>query len=422
MTRVRLFAWALEFATARGLASCSAGNIAILAAILMPLFIGAAGMATDTVIWTLWKREVQRSADSAAIAGALTIQQDRYQGEKAARHDFRKSKAFKYLQATMVYENSPSDGPFSEDSNAVRITITKKTSLPFSDFFLRSPVVIGANATATLFGGKESCVFALDPSAAPAISFGGSSTLDIDCGVQSNSAANSSISAGGASTVSASVLSAVGGITGRYAGKTRLKPYSPPQPDPLRDVPDPEPPSTCNPMAQSLRGTVTPLTPGCYTGMDLHGNVSLSPGTYYVTGDLLIGANAVVTGSDITIVLVSSRWNSVAPTLTVNGGATLELSAPQHGPYRNLLFYQSRVVAPGNKSYTNVITGNSSSRLAGNLYFPSQDLLFIGNAGVDLGCFKMVARRITMTGNSQVSNNCPAKDERFSLSKVRLVS
>ena len=45
------------------------GNSLAIAAASFPLIIGAAGLATDTIQWTLWKRQLQRAADSAAIAG-----------------------------------------------------------------------------------------------------------------------------------------------------------------------------------------------------------------------------------------------------------------------------------------------------------------------------------------------------------------
>src|SRR5205809_7498135 len=45
------------------------GNTLAIAAACMPLVVGAAGLATDTIQWTLWRRQLQRAADSAAIAG-----------------------------------------------------------------------------------------------------------------------------------------------------------------------------------------------------------------------------------------------------------------------------------------------------------------------------------------------------------------
>src|SRR3990170_4820483 len=48
------------------------GNMIVMAAAGLPVVIGAAGLATDTIQWTLWKRQLQRAADSAAMAGVYS--------------------------------------------------------------------------------------------------------------------------------------------------------------------------------------------------------------------------------------------------------------------------------------------------------------------------------------------------------------
>src|SRR5436189_6178692 len=45
------------------------GNALVMAGAALPLIIGSAGLASDTIQWVLWKRQLQRAADSAAIAG-----------------------------------------------------------------------------------------------------------------------------------------------------------------------------------------------------------------------------------------------------------------------------------------------------------------------------------------------------------------
>ena len=45
------------------------GNALVIAGAALPLVVGSAGLASDTIQWTLWKRQLQRAADSAAIAG-----------------------------------------------------------------------------------------------------------------------------------------------------------------------------------------------------------------------------------------------------------------------------------------------------------------------------------------------------------------
>ena len=52
------------------------GGALILAAVALPMLIGGAGLAVDTVSWALAKRHLQRSADTAAMAGAMARVQD----------------------------------------------------------------------------------------------------------------------------------------------------------------------------------------------------------------------------------------------------------------------------------------------------------------------------------------------------------
>src|SRR3954453_24006559 len=51
------------------------GNALVIAGAALPLIIGSAGLASDTIQWVLWKRQLQRTADSAAIAGVYATMQ-----------------------------------------------------------------------------------------------------------------------------------------------------------------------------------------------------------------------------------------------------------------------------------------------------------------------------------------------------------
>ena len=57
----------------RGIKGDEGGNALALGAITLPMVIGAAGLGLDTVQWTLTQRQLQRAADSAAIAGAYAV-------------------------------------------------------------------------------------------------------------------------------------------------------------------------------------------------------------------------------------------------------------------------------------------------------------------------------------------------------------
>ena len=49
------------------------GNALVMAGAALPLVLGSAGLASDTIEWALWKRQLQRAADSAATAGVYAI-------------------------------------------------------------------------------------------------------------------------------------------------------------------------------------------------------------------------------------------------------------------------------------------------------------------------------------------------------------
>jgi hypothetical protein len=161
------------------------------------------------------------------------------------------------------------------------------------------------------------------------------------------------------------------------------------------------------------------IEPGCYGGMDLKGTVTLKPGVYYVNGGSLdFGAQANVTGVGVTFILTGPSPATVA-TLDMNGGARIDLKAPEEGVYKGVLIYQDPAASTG---AINKINGNSGSRLEGAFYFPKQKLEFSGNNGMVTDCLQLVAFRIGFTGNAKVNNTCPGSDDRtFTGTVVRLV-
>src|SRR5262245_43851800 len=49
------------------------GNALVIAGAALPLVLGSAGLASETIQWTLCKRQLQSAADSSAIAGVYQI-------------------------------------------------------------------------------------------------------------------------------------------------------------------------------------------------------------------------------------------------------------------------------------------------------------------------------------------------------------
>jgi hypothetical protein len=131
----------------------------------------------------------------------------------------------------------------------------------------------------------------------------------------------------------------------------------------------------------------------------------------------------VLNGTGVTIVLTSST--PTVPTsfadISMHGGAVVNLSSPSSGTYKGVLFYQDPRTPFGESR----INGNSASIIDGGLYFPSRQLVFNGNTGLQTRCIQLVARRLTFSGNSAVQNQCDENTNgarAFDANFVRLVA
>jgi hypothetical protein len=105
--------------------------------------------------------------------------------------------------------------------------------------------------------------------------------------------------------------------------------------------------------------------------------------------------------------------------VVINGGATIDLSAPTSGPYAGLLFFGRRSGA----SVDHVLNGSAASRFTGAIYMPNDRLEMRGSNTAGAGCTQIVARTIDFRGNSGMGMDCAGtgvRDLRM-VSGVRLV-
>ena len=410
------------------------GNALILAGAALPLVIGSAGLASDTIQWALWKRQLQKAADSAAIAAvyAKVASQD---VSTAVNYDIDSGNNFVRVGNPVTgkkYEllNAPVIGyPAGTDdyNNAVSVQLQLKKPLGFSSLFLSSAPVITANATAAGVETGEYCAQAQINTATTGITAGGNTTVDLKCGMITNSTSMDAAVAFGSSSVTASPVAAVGGLdkTDNWATGTTLLPFTMAQPDPFADIDPPAIPTGCNNWADNPSDNQTypataPTSPVCMKNLTIKGTVTFQPGTYIITGDMKVNSGAVVNCTGCTFILTNSTPADTG-TVDINGGATLNLSAPDSGTYKGILFYSNR---GADSTDINKINGNSSSVFKGAFYFPHQQVEFTGNSGVTFECIKLVSWQLTFMGNSSIKNNCPPGwyGDRFKGRHVRLVA
>ena len=411
------------------LLSSERGNVIVICAAVMPLLIGSAAMAVDAIDLSLSKRDLQRAADSAALAGAYALVQSKPVATSVT-HDLTFNNKVTQT-STPVIENAPTVGAYAGNNQAVRVVLTSQQRKPFISFFSSTAPTVRVEATAAIVFAGKYCMVSLETGNVTGITFAGSSSVNLGCGVAANSRSANAVSAGGSSTIVASPIAAVGNVPAStsYVQPTVLMPYSPPQTDPFAGLPVPSVPTPCSPeLKVQPNSTVTVPTAAsgvyCYRGMDIKGTLNLAPGTYYVDGGTAaFGSQANVTGTGVTIILTSSTAAtdpaSIA-TISMHGGAIIDLTAPSTGTYAGVLMYQDPRTVAGT---TATINGNSASHFEGGFYFPRSDLSFNGNTGLRTECMQLVARRLSFSGNSSVSNTCPANGPHaWDLTFVRLVA
>lgn len=423
------------------------GNALIIAGAALPLIVGSAGLASDTIQWALWKRQLQRVADSAAEAGAYAkvggSTLDNCSNVATATYaspigyDVKNNN---HLPQTPVCSatNPPSAGGYTADNNAVRVTVSMQRPLSFSGMFMSAAPNITASATATIVPAGKYCVVSLENANVTGIDATGSTSVNLGCGMITDSTSMSAAVATGASSVTASPIAAVGGIPSstHWGSGTVLQPFTIAQADPFANV-QPPTPSGCTSFPNNSPNNTynSSNTPGlvisggvkCFSGdMNIKGNVTLDSGTYILDGGSMsmTNSNASLTCLHCTFILMNSSGGSVG-TVDLEGG-TMNITAPStgctvgaSGCYDGLLFYQSRSATQDNSVKIN---GNSGSTISGALYFPKADLTFNGDSGMHANCMQVVAKDVQFTGNSSVSNTCTGVDYgAFTGKKVRLV-
>lgn len=412
------------------------GNTLAIAGAALPLVIGSAGLASDTIQWTLWKRQLQRTADSAATAGAYAKVAGKAIGTCSnisgatyadpVAYDIKKNNQTG-IATTCTVTNSPTVGGFTADANAIRVSLSIQKRLSFSGLFLTTTPTITATSTATVVPSGDYCVISLEDQAVTGIDATGSTDVNLGCGMITNSTSMSAAVATGSASVGASPIAAVGGIPAstRWKTGTVLQPFMPSQADPFASVNPTAPSGGCANDPNVKPSETVNLTPGCYKALSIKGTANLAAGVYYIDGGSLdFNSGANINGSPDGVVFVLSNSNAASNAtiggISMNGSANLNLTAPKTGPYKGLLIYQDRRAAADNSIKIN---GNSGSYIEGAFYFPKADFTWTGNSGVNSNCMQLVVKRISFTGNSAVNNTCPAGSGAgsFKGSKIRLV-
>ncbi|WP_353025729.1 pilus assembly protein TadG-related protein [Mesorhizobium sp. M0991] len=372
------------------------GNVATIFALSLPIVVGGAGLGIETSYWYYSSLKLQAVADAAAYAGAL---------EKVSGSDTPKIVSAATASATtngwgpsagtIEVFSPPSAGP-NVGKKAVEVVVHQNLDRFFTSIFTQNAVGAQARAVALITDASKACILTVDPSASKAALFSGSSTTKLTgCSVMSNSIAPDAIKLQGSASLDVDCLISAGGVSLSNVVKTvcaSLITQALPAADPFADLPTPPATNPCQ------NGNQSTLQPGTYCkGLSLSGNVTLSPGIYVIEGgDFKASSNANISGEGVVIYLAGTSG------VSMNGTATVKLSAPTSGTYSGVLFYGDRANLAG----SNTFNGTADSLLTGALYFPTQGVNYLGNFSGKGGCTQVVASTVQWSGNANIIQDC----------------
>jgi hypothetical protein len=157
--------------------------------------------------------------------------------------------------------------------------------------------------------------------------------------------------------------------------------------------------------------------------------VDLSPGTYWITGNLTVQSSGVlkcsscdnVKGTGVTIILPAEAGKIGAVSMATN--AVFNLSAPSSGRFPGVVIVQDANDLPPGTTYTSnhsSVTGAPGATLNGLVYFPNSSVTFHGHPSATAPkCLLLVVNWVNVDANTSLDTGGCAS---IGLTKVPTVS
>ncbi len=230
------------------------GQITILVAISLTVLLGFVGLATDVgVLWAI-KRKAQTAADAAAVAGLNATETTDSSAYSTAATDVATLNGFTTgSQNTTVSVTEPT-GSSCPGGTCVQVTITRSVPTYFLGVLGYKTVPITVSAGTYSTSGQNTIV--ATNSSGPGVTINGP-TVNVSCGVVSNSTSSSSLKVTGGGSITAGSISVVGGTSGTVP--SNVKTGCGPVQDPFGSWTPPSPHS-CTRQSTNNTGTNTITT------------------------------------------------------------------------------------------------------------------------------------------------------------------
>ena len=395
------------------------GGVAPLLAICVVPLLVSVGAAVDYSRGSADKAAMQAALDSTALAIVRAVAQNTSVPDAQTMFDTLLTKNEVRNVVVSSSTNTTSQG------TTASLTAHGVIMTTFMSVAGISQLALGVKSTAVTQSRTDGCVLALSKTASPAASLGGSTTVGLsNCTLYSNSNADTSVSVSGSASLTADMIGAVGGVSASSSRVTLtdgIGTHLAPILDPYASVQVPSF-SGCAQNNLKVKSNIT-IDPGVYcNGITINAGatLTLNPGIYFLDrGSLNINGGGSLVGTGVTLIFTSSTGTNYA-TASINGNATVNLTAPNSGPTAGLVVFLDRN-APVGTSIT--LNGGSTQTLGGAIYAPTGAVSYSGGAATSASCTQIIGDTVTFTGNSGVAINCSGyKTKTFGSNTIRLSS
>ena len=363
---------ALTFAGSRD------GGAAMMFALALPALLFAVGVSIDYASMLKYKVEMQKAADTAALAGAREL---RMGSSNAATIDTVTRNAAQASLASLPAGAQTSVASSLLDQGAsVQVSIGLDVQTLMGGLLIPELKHINVLAKARMRGGAPICVIALNPSTGNALNLNKNARLTgATCAIYSDSTDANGIATSDSAIITAALICSAGGVSKGTGGMSPAPQTDCPAiPDPLAARAQPAV-GACAATNLVIRSGTQSLNPGVYCGgirVTGGASVTVNPGTFIIKdGSLTVDNNSTLTGTD-----VGFYFTGAGAKLNFAGGAnTISLSAPVSGLLAGLLFFEDRSVASGQ---IHQILSDNARTLLGTIYLSRGRLRVASNAPV----------------------------------------